>query len=131
RVVLLPDSVPVAVVSLLPKAGHDSLYRPPPAAPDSAAPKPAPAKRPVAAGADTIPPSRTALFTSLLLRVAEPWRPEGKYVIEIDSVRNANGAAAQVRGPLEVPKAKVDSTATKPDSARAPADSAPPPKPSQ
>ncbi len=133
RVVLLPDSIPVAVVSLLPKAEHDSLYRPPPAAPDSAAPKPAPApaKRPVAAGADTIPPSRSALFTTLLLRVTEPWRPEGKYVIEIDSVRNANGAAARVRGPLEVPKAKVDSTAVKPDSAKAPADSAPPAKPSQ
>ncbi len=133
RVVLLPDSVPVAVVSLLPKAEHDSLYRPPPAASDSAAPKPAPppAKRPAAAGADTIPPSRRALFTTLLLRVTEPWRPEGKYVIEIDSVRNANGAAARVRGPLEVPKAKVDSTAVKPDSAKAPADSAPPAKPSQ
>ena len=88
-------------------------------------------KRPAAAGADTTPPSRAALFTTLLLRVTEPWRPAGKYVIEIDSVRNANGATARVRGPLEVPKAKVDSTAVKPDSAKAPADSALPAKPSQ
>ena len=133
RVVLLPDSVPVTVVSLLSKAEHDSLYRPPPAEPDSTAPKPAPApvKPPVAAGADTTPPSRAALSTTLLLRVGEAWRPGSTYLIELDSVRNANGAAARVRGPLEVPKAKVDSTAAKPDSAKAPADSAPPAKPSQ
>lgn len=133
RVVLLPDSVPVTVVSLLTKAEHDSLYRPPPAPPDSTAPKsaPAPTQRPPAAGVDSTPPSRSALFTTLVLRVGEVWRPEAKYVIEIDSVRNANGAAALVRGPLEVPTAKVDSTAVKADSAKAPADSAPPPKPTQ
>jgi hypothetical protein len=135
RVLLLPDSVAVVVVSLLPKAEHDSLYRPPPAAPDTTAPKPAPApaapKRPAVVAADTTPPSRSALSTTLLLRVGAPWKPEGKYVIEIDSIRNANGAAAQVRGPLEVPKAKVDSAAVKPDSVKAPADSTPPAKPSQ
>lgn len=133
RVLLLPDSVPVAVASLLPKAEHDSLYRPPPPAPDSVAPKqaPTPVERPTAAGVDTTPPSRSALYTALLLRVEAPWKPDAKYVIEIDSVRNANGAAARVRGPLEVPKAKVDSTAAKPDSTKTPADSAPPAKPSQ
>jgi hypothetical protein len=135
RVVLLPDSMPVAVVSLLPKPQHDSLYRPPPTAADSVAPKPLQAREaPGALRADSVPPSRLPLVTTLLLRVAEAWTPGATYVIEIDSVRNANGAAANIRGPLEVPKPKVDSTAMSPDSTtpRPPAgDSVPLPKPTR
>lgn len=115
RVLLLPDSVMVPVVSLLPKAAHDSAYRAP--VPDStlkAAPAESIAKAP-AAGADTLVPARSPLSTTLYLRVSEAWRPGATYVIDVDSVRNANLAAANVRGPLEVAAAKPDSTA-KPDS---------------
>jgi hypothetical protein len=51
------------------------------------------------------------------------WRPGSTYVVEIDSIRNANGAAADARGPLEVPEVKVDSTAASTDSTAAPGDS--------
>jgi hypothetical protein len=124
RVLLLPDSVAVEVLSLLPKGEHDSLYRPPPPPPDSnpAQPEKAPAVPVVAAApaapADSSRPARAPLTTALLLRVAEAWKPGSTYVIEVDSIRNANGAGADIRGPLEVPAAKADSTA-------APADSAP------
>ena len=73
---------------------------------------------------DTIRPSRAPLFTSLLLRVAQPWKPGSTYVVEIDSLRNANLAAANIRGPLEVPVPKVDTTAA--DSLKAAPDSAVP-----
>ena len=57
--------------------------------------------------------------------MAEAWTPGSTYVIEIDSIRNANGAGADIRGPLEVPDAKADTTAAPSDSTRAPADSTP------
>ena len=134
RVLLLPDSVAVAVVSFLPKGEHDSTYRAP--APDSVAnaaadslPRPAvPAvdtlARPGAPAADSIRPSRSPLFTVLMLRVAEAWRPGATYVVEIDSVRNANGAGADVRGPLEVPEQKPDTAKAAADSLAGKADSA-------
>jgi hypothetical protein len=123
RVLLLPDSVAVEVLSILPKTEHDSLYRPPLS--DSAAalvPKP-PANPATPPAADTVKPARTPLNSILLLRVAEMWRPGSTYVVEIDSIRNANGAAADARGPLEVPEVKVDSTAASTDSTAAPGDS--------
>lgn len=126
RVLLLPDSVAVEVLSLLPKGEHDSLYRPPPAAPDSNAAQPAKAPAaPVVPAADSIKPARAPLYTALLLRVAEAWKPGATYVIEVDSIRNANGAGADVRGPLEVPAAKADTAAAPSDSTRAPGDSTP------
>ncbi len=125
RVLLLPDSVAVEVLTLLPKAEHDSLYRPPPPPPDTMAPAAPPPKQAVgpSMATDTIRPAREPLFTTLLLRVAAAWRPGSTYVIEIDSIRNANLAAADIRGPLEVPVPKVDSTAAAADS------TVPPPKP--
>ncbi len=139
RVVLLPDSTVVEVLSLLPKAEHDSLYRPPPPPPDTTVPEaPAPPKKAVVPPvvADSVKPSRSPLYTSLVLRVAAAWNPKSTYVIEIDSLRNANGAPADIRGPLEVPEVKVDSTAVAADSAAAlrdsmptPPDSAAPPTP--
>jgi len=120
RVLLLPDSAVVDVLSLLPKGEHDSLYRPPPPPPDTTAPKPAvkPATPtpPPALKPDSNPPSRAPLFTALYLRVGTPWKPGSTLVVEVDSVRNANGAAASVRGPLEVPVPKVDTTKAGPDS---------------
>lgn len=124
RVLLLPDSTAVDVVSLLPKAEHDSLYRPPPPPPDTTAPKAAQAPpKPALPARDSIRPAREPLNTALLLRVASPWKPGATYVIEIDSVRNANLAAADIRGPLEVPASKVDSTAAAADSLKAAPDS--------
>lgn len=123
HLLLLPDSTRIAVVSLLPKAEHDTLYKPPPPPPDTTKPKqpvtpPAAPLKPVRP--DTVkPPSRKPLQTSLYLRIQEPWHPGANYLIEVDSVRNANGAVANARGPLEVPKPKVDSTAAHPDSAGA------------
>jgi hypothetical protein len=112
RVLLLPDSAAVEVVSLLPKTVHDSIYKPPPPPPDTMAPKPVrpPVDSTRPAGETTLP-SRAPLFTTLLLRVAQPWKPGSTYVVEIDSLRNANRAAANIRGPLEVPVPKVDTTA--------------------
>jgi len=126
RVLLLPDSAAVEVVSLLPKTVHDSIYKPPPPPPDTTAPKPAPLPAgPTRPAGDTIRPSRAPLFTSLLLRVAQPWKPGSTYVVEIDSLRNANRAAASIRGPLEVPVPKVDTTAAGADSLKAAQDTAP------
>ncbi|HMU60737.1 MAG TPA: Ig-like domain-containing protein [Gemmatimonadales bacterium] len=126
RVLLLPDSVAVEVLSLLPREEHDSLYRPPPPPRDSNAAQPlkAPAA-PVVPPADSAKPARAPLYTALLLRVAEAWKPGSTYVIEVDSIRNANGAGADVRGPLEVPAAKPDTAAAPADSTSAPADSTP------
>ncbi len=136
RVLLLPDSTAVEVVSLLPKSAHDSLYKPPPPPPDTTAPKPArPPAGPTRPAGDSIRPSRSPLFTTLLLRVAQPWKPGSTYVVEIDSLRNTNLAAANIRGPLEVPVPKVDTTAAAdslkagPDSAVPAPDSLPPAPP--
>jgi len=124
---ILPDSTRVTVVSLLPKAEHDSLYAPPAPPPDSAALKkpaaalpPPSAKTPPAARADTVRPSRAALYSVLYLRTSEPFRAGVTYLVEVDSVRNANGAVANARGPLEIPKAKPDSTNSHPDSTAKP-----------
>ena len=127
RVLLLPDSAAVEVVSLLPKTVHDSVYKPPPPPPDTTAPKPKPAQPPAGPArsvGDSIRPSRAPLFTTLVLRVAQPWKPGSTYVFEIDSLRNANLAAANIRGPLEVPVPKVDTTAARVDSLKAAPDSA-------
>lgn len=130
RVVLLPDSVAVPVLSLLPKDAHDSLYRPPPPPPDSAAPaRPPEPPRPLPTVAESLRPSRAPLSTTLFLRVGEVWKPGSTYVIEIDSVRNANHAPANIRGPLEISVPKVDSSAVPADSSAAPADSLPPKSP--
>ena len=67
----------------------------------------------------------------LYLRVADLWHPGSTYVVEVDSVRNANGAVANTRGPIEMPKPKPDSTKSRADSAGTPADTskAAPPAP--
>jgi len=125
HVLLLPDSTRVAVASLLPKEEYDSLYKPPPPPVDSAALKkvpvpvpPPPSKIPTAARADTVRPARAPLYTALYVRVGEAWHPGATYVVEVDSVRNVNGAVANTRGPLEIPKAKVDTAAALSDSSK-------------
>ena len=171
RVVLLPDSLPVGVKSLLPQAEHDSLY--PNAAPrdsatadttaaDSAAagrpPKGRPPHRPPALPAqpgDTAAPKgpevpdslagatdsaaqsvldeRPRLFDRLVLRLAEPLVPDGRYFISVSGIRNVNGVTGEggaglVVPPPPPPPPEPDSLVpVTGDSLPVPADSAAPP----
>jgi hypothetical protein len=109
-VAVLPDSTPVKVVSVLPKPLDDSLHAPPPARPDtaaadtSAAPAPGPgARRQGAPGPTATVSSRPPLSNRLVVRVREPWKPGGRYAIEVRGVRNVTGTAGDVRGTLAVP----------------------------
>jgi hypothetical protein len=72
---------------------------PPAKAADTAAP------RPGRAAADTAAPRRPPLETRLVLRVAEPWRPGGRYVIDVLGARNVNRVASDTaRAVLAVPE---------------------------
>jgi hypothetical protein len=113
RVSLLPDSTPVRITSVLPRPQDDSVNakRPPP--PDSAkadttaAPRlPAP---PGARPGVRRPPvekltSRPPLSDQLVIRPAAPWRPGGRYTVEIRGVRNVTGVSGDVVGALVVPE---------------------------
>ena len=131
RVLQLPDSTPVPVVSLLPRAPDDSLHSPR-AAPDSAAPDstpappaapPAPPRRAAPAPADTglaarapvDPFSRPPLQKELVLRLGAALAEERNYLVQVAGVRNANGVAADAAGGFSAPArpkpAPVDSVA--------------------
>ena len=120
-VLALPDSTPVRVLTLLPPARHDSLYRPAAdttrparadtaraARADTAAPKPPRAPKPAAAGAapaaDSARPTRPPLDDKLLLRVAEPLVPGGRYLVTVRGVRNVTRVPANPRTVLAVPE---------------------------
>jgi len=148
RLVRLPDSTPVPVVSLLPQRAHDSLY-PPQAradttkrdtlAPSLRAPSvkpPAPADTAKAKVDTTRPPVpvREPLSDKLWLRVAFPWTAGAKYVLNVRSIRNANGAVADARQTLSVPEPKPatpDTSKAAPDSLGAPPPTPPPGPPSR
>jgi hypothetical protein len=119
----LPDSVPVRVVSLLPKPIDDSLHRP--AARDTTArdttgrdttkvPRPGIAEpeegRPPAAGGPGLRPepkpltSRPPLSDRLVLRMQQPWKPDTKYEVEIRGLRSVSGVVGEAKGVLSVPK---------------------------
>jgi hypothetical protein len=131
----LPDSTAIPVRTLLTQAAHDSAYRP--AAPvdtsrarDSAAVRDTArardslrARPPAGAGAA---PERPPLNDRLVLRVAEPLQLGGRYVIDVDSVRNVSGAVSSPRATLAVPARPKPAAA---DSTRRPGapDSAPKP----
>jgi hypothetical protein len=155
---VLPDSTPIQVTSILTQAEDDSLHRraapakdtlsdttrrerpgirevpeAPPAVP--AAPRgAAPGARARGAQPKLQPEaltSRPPLTGKLVVRVARPWAPGGRYELEIKGVRNTTGTAGDVRGGFTVPKpSAADSTRAKADSARgkgparAPADTA-------
>ncbi|MEE8477894.1 MAG: hypothetical protein V3S19_05960, partial [Gemmatimonadales bacterium] len=136
RVVLLPDSLPVPTLSLLPQPEHDSLYpRIVPAdtiqAADSVAasdslpradsaqadtlglggPVVDPGKR--IAAADTALQSlldeRPKLFDRLILRLAAPLVPDGRYFLTTTGIRNVNGIEGEGGGagfvvPLPAPQ---------------------------
>jgi hypothetical protein len=145
---LLPDSIPVAVSSILPQPLDDSLHgrRVAPedslAAGDSVAPRdttraarrnvPAPRGR---APAESVKPSRPPLNDRLVVRVPRPWKPGSRLVLEIRGVKNVTGVPGTAVGVIAVPeRPKADTTDTarvKPRApgarARTPADSARPP----
>jgi hypothetical protein len=155
---VLPDSTPIQVTSILTQAEDDSLHRraapakdtlsdttrqerpgirevpeAPPAVP-AAPPGAAPGARARGAQPKLQPEaltSRPPLTDKLVVRVARPWAPGGRYELEIKGVRNTTGTAGDVRGGFTVPKpSAADSTRAKADSARgkgparAPADTA-------
>jgi hypothetical protein len=131
---VLPDSTPIRVTSLLPKPLDDSLHRP--VAPRDTTPTDTTA-------ADTTRPaarrglievdegrvrgaqlealtSRPPLTDRLVLRVPQPWKPEGRYEVEIRGLRTVSGVTGDVRGVVSVkPATKADSTARGADSTRA------------
>jgi hypothetical protein len=124
RLRLLPDSVPVAVLSVLPAPVDDSLNRRA-ARPDSTAvadsvaadttrgrrkPAPIPPNRPGAPAppAETRAPSRPPLYDRLVLRVPRPWKPGSRLVVEIRGVRNITGVAGDAVGVVAVPEKKPE-----------------------
>ncbi len=141
---VLPDSTPVQVASILTQAENDSLrHREAPTkdtlsdttarvrpgireVPEAPAPAPAPAPTPGGRPRVAQPKLPEALTTrppltdKLVVRVARPWTPGGRYEVEIRGVRNVTGVAGDVRGGFTVPKpSAADSTRAKADSARA------------
>ncbi len=133
---LLPDSTPVKVTSLLPKPVDDSLHqrsvaqdttardttarRQPPrdtTARDTAAARrpgieeveePQPRVRGALGGAELKPlTSRPPLSDQLVLRVARPWKPDGRYVVDLRGIRNVTGVAGDAQGVLAVPAART------------------------
>lgn len=117
---LLPDSTPVRVISLLPKPVDDSVHRPAEVARDTTGADTARAGRPgiveLQERRPAVPRGRTAaelkpltsrppLSDRLVLRVQQPWKPEGKYEVELRGVRNVSGVVGDARGALSVPKA--------------------------
>ena len=120
RLRLLPDSVPVAVASILPKPVDDSLNRRRPAT-DTAAVDTAAAdtarrtdttlarrrtQRAPREQAQTAPmlTSRPPLFDRLVLRVPRPWAPGARLVLEIRGLRNVTGVAGTAVGVIAVPE---------------------------
>jgi Big-like domain-containing protein len=123
----LPDSAAVKVTSLLPKPLDDSLHERAPAAPDSTArdttrrdttarERPglreieAPGARLERQGANQPLTTRPQLTDQLVLRVPQPWKPEGKYELELRGVRNVSGVSGDVKGVLTVPKVEPRDT---------------------
>jgi Big-like domain-containing protein len=114
RLRLLPDSVPVAVASILPGPVDDSLHGRT-LGPDSTAadsieadtiprrrkPGPTLPRRPAAQERLT---ARPPLYDRLVLRVPRPWAPGSRLVLEIRGVRNITGVAGNPVGVVAVPK---------------------------
>jgi hypothetical protein len=115
RLRLLPDSVPVAVASILPQPVDDSLHRR--AAPDSTVAEDTVSAADSVRAGRRIPPgprarapdtqtltSRPPLFDGLVLRVARPWAPGARMVLEVRGVRNVSGVAGTAVGVVAVPE---------------------------
>lgn len=126
----LADTVDVPIVALVREERFDSLFRRAPVEPadstaaraDSVRPAPADPERP---RQPPPTPSRPTLSDRLVLRVAEPLTPGGRYLFSAQGVRNVSGAAADVVGTLAVPAAPVDPVVPADSLAPPPADSLP------
>ncbi|HEX6104670.1 MAG TPA: Ig-like domain-containing protein [Gemmatimonadales bacterium] len=125
---VLPDSTPAPVTSILPKPLDDSLHAKavPPA--DTTAPAPVQGRRPAVPGAprpgQATAPGRPPLSDQLVLRVPRPWSPGARYAIVVRGLRNVTGVVGEGRGTLVVPeRGAPDSLRGGPDSLRGPADS--------
>ncbi|MGZ8397795.1 MAG: Ig-like domain-containing protein [Gemmatimonadales bacterium] len=121
RLRLLPDSTPVAVLSILPQPIDDSIHGTASPAEESTAVEDstaavdtsragrriAPPRRGQAAEEDK--PSRPPLSDRLVLRVPKPWAPGSRLALEIRGVKNVTGVAGNAVGVVAVPeKPKVD-----------------------
>jgi hypothetical protein len=116
RLRLLPDSIPVAVSSILPKPVDDSLNRKVTAAADTGITEDTLGVRdttrtrgrlgPRVRGAPPSQPltSRPALFDALTLRVPRPWAPGARLVLEVRGVKNVTGVAGNAVGVVAVPE---------------------------
>ena len=74
-----------------------------------------------------VKPSRPPLTDRLVLRLAEPLVPGGKYSVEVRGIRNPNGATGDSRAGFTMPErpAPADSTKLKGRKGKAPAQGAP------
>jgi len=118
RLRLLPDSVPVAVASILPAPVDDSIH--------GRAPRPDSTSFADSIAADTMPvrrkpgaahPNRPAaenqltarppLYERLVLRVPRPWAPGSRLVLEIRGVKNVTGVAGDAIGVVAIPEKKA------------------------
>jgi hypothetical protein len=63
----------------------------------------------------------------LVVRVRQPWKPGGRYAVEVRGVRNVTGITGDVRGTLAVPERPARDTTKAGDSlrTRAPSDTLP------
>ncbi len=134
---ILPDSTPIRVTSVLPKPLDDSLNRRAAAARDTTARDTTvrdttrrdttavdttrPARPPGLVRAGPGRPrgrtelepltSRPPLTDQLILRVPQPWKPQGRYEVEIRGIRTVSGVTGDVRGAMTVkPVAAPDTT---------------------
>ena len=136
----LPDSTPIRVTSVLPKPLDDSLNRRTAPARDTTA-RDTTARdttRRDTTAADTTRParrrgivevapgrprgrteleplkSRPPLTDQLILRVPQPWKPEGRYEVEIRGIRSVSGVTGDVRGGMTVKPVAAPDTTRKP-----------------
>jgi Bacterial Ig-like domain/Carboxypeptidase regulatory-like domain len=145
RLRVLPDSVPTAIASILPKPVDDSLNRRG-ARPDTTArdtlktdslrARPTPRQPTQRAPSEAPLTSRPPLFDQLVLRVPRPWRPGTRLVLELRGVRNVSGVAGNPVGVVTVPEKPKPTgkdslrARTRTDSTKAaPAPQRPPPAP--
>lgn len=153
RILLLPDSVPVAVRSLLPRTVDDSLQRAARAALDTVRPADSSRaaldsarraaddsvkdQRPgVPSDADrAMLASRPALFDHLVGRINTPFIPGRQYLVLVSGIRNVNKvAAAESRLALSIPERApppppADSTPPSPPDSVRPDSTRPTPRP--
>jgi hypothetical protein len=131
RLSLLPDSTPVRVASILPKPLDDSLHGRRPAEVDTterdtvavrdtmAVPGQArPGARPRAPREAEQLTGRPPLTSTLVLRVAAPFRPGARYTIEVRGVRNVTGVTGDVVGTLVIPEPPARDTLAPKDTLR-------------